>query len=325
MIFKPEVQLTYNSYDVTEDFSPYLAEAVYTDYEEEQSDELTVVLIDNDGRFRGNWSLSKGAKLSCTMFSKTGKLNCGTFTIDETEYSGDENGDICTVRAVAASVNKSVRTVTAAGYQSTTLAALAREIGERQGFTVSGDQGNIMIDKITQAQETDLGFLRRVSRMYGYIFKITDNVLTFIAREDLESADPLLIFNKSGLKSWSVTNTSYKQYCACTARYYDPKSKKLKTFTAKNSDSIYKDTLKLSAKYNSQEAAKRAASIGLKNGSAEKTGRIDLKEAASNFIAGVNIELAEDFGIYNGIWHVTKSEHRISSESYGVSGEIKQV
>lgn len=345
-IYTPSILLTYNGCDVTKDFSPYLLEASYTDFEEGQSDELIITLKDNEGKFRGSWCPVKGDKLTCIMYpSGSGSyLNCGTFTIDEAEYSGDSSGDICTVRSLAASHNKSVRTRNIIGYKSKTLLQIAREIGERQGFTTAGEQGNILIDKITQANETDLAFLRRVASMYGYVFKITDNVLTFTLIENLENSEPLLKFDKTMIKSWSITDTSTKQYAKCTASYYDPKSKSLKTYTAKNPSSLSKDTLKLTARYNSVEAAKRAAAVGLKNGSVEKRGTLTLKEAQANFIAGVNIELVDEaaavqnsaqevktlepskgFGIYNGIWHVTQTTHRMSAGNYEVSGEIKKV
>lgn len=350
-IYTPNILLTYNGHDITEDFSPYLLDVIYTDFEQGQSDELSVTLKDNEGKFRGLWCPVKGDKLSCILYPKEGYLNCGTFTIDEVEYSGDSSGDICTMRSLAASHNKSVRTRNTIGYKSKTLAQIAKEIGSRQGFTVAGSQGNILIDKITQANETDLAFLRRVSSMYGYIFKITDSVLTFTLIEDLENSETLLKFDKSMIKNWSITDTSTRQYTACTASYYDPKSKSLKTYTAKNSGSSSTDTLKLTARYNSVEAAKRAAEIGLKNGSTEITGSLTLKEAQANFISGVNIELVDEvttenqsgtvqkqsgasvktleplkgFGIYNGTYHVTQATHKVSAGSYEVTGEIKKV
>ena len=351
VIYKPNVFLTYNGHNVTDNFSPYLLDVTYTDYEKDQSDELNIRLKDNDGRFRDNWSPRKGDKLSCKMYPQNGStLDCGSFTIDEVEYSGDESGDICTVRALAATINKSIRTRFTRGYSGKTLVDIAREIGTRHGFEVVGSAGFVYVDTITQANETDLAFLSRVASMYGYTFKLTGNKLVFIPTENLEASDTLLIFNKSNIKSYSFTNTSTKIYGACTASYYDPKKKKLKSFTARNSDSLSKDTLKLTTRYISLDAAKRAALIGLKNGSKEITGTITLKEGNSRFISGVNIELGVNdigstgattdslsakgtgnlqrdtgFGIYNGKYHVTQSTHRVSSGVYEVFGEIKKL
>ncbi len=325
VIYKPNVFLTYNGHDVTEDFSPYLLDVTYTDFEKDQSDELDIRLKDNDGKFRDTWSPRKGDKLACTLFPQNGgTLECGAFTIDEVEYSGDESGDICTMRALAATINKSVRTRFTRGYSGKTLVDIAREIGARHGFEVIGNAGFVYVDTITQAGETDLSFLNRVASMYGYTFKITDNKLTFMPVENLENSDILLTFNKSNIKSYSFTDTSTKMYGACTASYYDPKTKKLKNYTARNTNSLSKDTLKLSNKYISLDAAKRAANIGLKNGSTEVTGAITLKESNSNFIAGVNVEFVDDFGVYNGRYHITQTTHIVSCGVYEVSGEIKK-
>ena len=345
VIYKPNVFLTYNGHDVTEDFSPYLLDVTYTDYEKDQSDELNIRLKDNESKFRDNWSPRKGDKLTCNMYAEDGVLFCGGFTIDEVEYSGDESGDICTVRALAATINKSIRTRFARGYSCKTLVDIACEIGVRHGFEVIGSAGFVYVDTMTQANETDLAFLSRVASMYGYTFKLTDNKLVFIPVENLENSNILLTFDKSDIKSYSFTDTSTKIYGACRASYYDPKTKKLKTYTARNEASLSKDTLKLPNKYISLDAAKRAALIGLKNGSTEVTGSITLKESNSNFIAGVNIELtgskssgsiikleenhtlikAPGFGIYNGKYHVTQSTHRVSSGVYEVFGEIKKL
>lgn len=39
-IYKPNVLLLYNGYNINPDFSPYLLDVTYTDYEKDQSDEL---------------------------------------------------------------------------------------------------------------------------------------------------------------------------------------------------------------------------------------------------------------------------------------------
>ena len=290
-IYKPKVLITYNGHNVTEDFSPYLLDVTYNDYEKDQSDELDIRLKDSDNKFRDSWSPRKGDKLSCTMYPQNGNpLKCGTFTIDEIEYSGDESGDICSIRALATSINQSVRTRSTRGYSGKTLVDIAKEIASRHGFEVIGSEGYVYVDTVTQANETDLSFLHRIASMYGYGFKIADDKLVFIPVENLEGSNSLLKFNKSTINSYSFRNTSIKIYGACTASYYDPKSKKLKSYTAKDETAVSTDILKLPSKYVSLDAAKRAALIGLKTGSNNITGSIYLKESNGTFIAGVNIQ-----------------------------------
>lgn len=56
-VSKPFYELKYNGHNVTLDISEYLQEITYTDYEKEQSDELTIHLKDNDKKFQNNWYL----------------------------------------------------------------------------------------------------------------------------------------------------------------------------------------------------------------------------------------------------------------------------
>lgn len=319
--------LKYNGHNVTEDFTPYLTDIIYTDYEKDESDELNVILKDNDGKFLNSWSPRKGDKLYCEIgfIGYKYKLVCGNFTIDEVESSGDSSGDICTIRALAASINKPVRTLLTKGYDGKTLIQIANEIGTRQGFTVAGQEGNVQVGRQNQCKETDLGFLKRLANMFGYIFKITDEILTFIPLEVLENSDSLLIFDKSMINRYSFKNTSTKKYGACTVSYYDPKSKKNKTYTAKSTaKDAAVDTLKLSTRCSSREAAIKMANEGLKTGSSDITGSATVKTPSTKFITGVNITFGSDFGIYRGKYHLTQTTHHITAGVWEQSGEFKK-
>lgn len=321
-IISPKVLIEYNGHNVTADFSPYLIEVSYIDYEKEQSDELNIVLKD-DGRFMNSWRPVKGDKLSCTMFLGSCVENkCGTFTIDEVEFNGDESGDTCTIKALAVSINQSVRTRYTRGYKGKTLVQIAKEIGKRHGFKVAGALGNVVVSNFVQKNETDLQFLNRLASLYGYIFKITDNVLTFIRQEDLEGINSLLKVDKTQIKSYSFNDTGSKKYDACSVSYYDPKTKTLKTYTAKSGTATTKkDVLKLKTRCSSLDAAKRMANNALKNSSQEITCRIEFKNAIGPVCAGVNIGLMSDFGYYNGKYHLTQTSYRVTSGTYEITAE----
>lgn len=70
-----------------------------TDYEEEESDELSIVLKDNDKKFQNEWSLVKGSKLSFKAGLKGVKseVNFGTFTVDEASMDWFFVPQACTV------------------------------------------------------------------------------------------------------------------------------------------------------------------------------------------------------------------------------------
>ena len=64
---KPIAHLTYNGNDCTKDFSKYLNSLTFTDFEDEQSDELNITLNDNDSYFSSLWYPEKGDKLTCSI------------------------------------------------------------------------------------------------------------------------------------------------------------------------------------------------------------------------------------------------------------------
>lgn len=81
IIPKPTVKLLYNGKDCTKDFSKYLNCLTFQDFEDEQSDELTITLNNADGYFSDLWYPEKGDKLTCDILFNGDTFNCGTFFI----------------------------------------------------------------------------------------------------------------------------------------------------------------------------------------------------------------------------------------------------
>lgn len=323
---KPVAEIIYNGHNVTADFSPYVMSVTYSDFEKDQSDELEIVLKDNKDLFKGDWFVEKGTKLSCNMGFNTQprRLKCGTFTVDTVGLSSDESGDVFTVKALATGHDKAVRTVQTKAHNDKTLVQIAQEIGKKHGFKVAKEDGNIAVGHQVQAKETDIGFLRRIANIFGYSFKITNNLLVFIPIDGLKAKDSLFTLSKKDIKSLTIENTNTKQYCKCSVRYYDPKTKKLKTYTASSSGvAASGDILKINTRCNSLESAKLMAKQGLKNGSKAVKGNISLKEVHFNFIAGVNFNLV-GYGRFDGKYHVTEATHSIDENGWMASGGIEK-
>ena len=318
---KIKIDLKYNKYNVTKDFSKYLQSITYTDYEEESSDELSVQLRDNEKLFQNVWYPEKGAKLTCVLgfTNSREQLNCGTFTIDENSFNFSSSGDTLDIKALAATTNTPLRTGQTTYYEKTTLVKIAQKIGEKHGFKVIGSEGNISIDRVNQVGENDLAFLKRISQNYGYVFKLTDGLLTFIKKEELTNSDVLFTLTKNDIKDLSLQDASTKVYKACSVKYYNPKTKKLCSYTATRDKGT--DTLKITQKCTSKEQAIKIANARLKSGSQEITGSITLKEANCNFYAGVNFSIS-GFGNFDGIYHIKQSTHSVSNDGWEVSGEI---
>lgn len=323
---KPSIEVIYNKRNITQEISKFVMSLSYTDFEKDQADELNLVLKDSDDRFKDSWKPSKGDKIQAKIFY-TGEpvLNCGVFTVDENTLDSSDDGDTCTIKALATSITQALKEVNNKPYESKTLVQIAQEIGDKHGFTVAGSEGNIRVGRQTQYQESDLGFLRRISDMYGYIFKITDTVLTFEKLENLEAAEPLSTITKKDIMRLTLNDTSAKTYSSCRVEYQSPKTGKLTSYTARSGkEGVKNDVLKLDTKCDSRQQAISVANAGLKNGQNTIEGSVNLSNGNPYFIAGCNFKL-NGYKKWDGKYHISQSTHIVNSDDWTVNGEVRRV
>lgn len=323
---KPTVTIIYNKKNITQDISKYVVSLSYTDFEKDQADEINLILKDPDDKFKGNWQPAKGDKIQAKIgYTGEPTLNCGIFTVDEHELESSDDGDFVTIKALATSINSNLKEKNNKPYESKTLVQIAQEIGDRHGFNVAGSEGHVKVGRITQYNESDLGFLRRVSNLYGYLFKITDTVLTFEKLANLESAKPLSVITKKDITRLRLRDTSAKTYSACTVEYHNPKTGKLTSYTAHGTKTgVRNDILHLDTKCDSKQQAKTVADAGLKNGQVTVEGTVYLKSGNPYFIAGCNFTLKEYLN-WNGKYHITQSNHEVTSDDWTVSGDVRRL
>ena len=318
---KIRTKLLYNENDVTADFSNYLQSIVYKDFEEDESDEITVTLKDNDKLFQNGWYPEKGAKLSLTIGYDNSEnfLNCGTFTIDENLFNFSPYGDTLEIRGLAATINEPLRMVNTDYYEKTSLFEIAEKIAEKYHLEVIKGTKDIQIERVNQVQENDLAFLRRISKDYGYMFKITDNFIVFLEtdREKL----PLFTLTKQDIREFEILDSSTNIFKECRVDYFNPETKKLCTFTA--TQDIGSGTLKIRQKCTSKEQAKLIAEANLKTQAKEVTCRIILREGNPYFMAGVSFNIA-GFGRFDGTYHIKNSTHKVSNSGWEVFGEAEK-
>lgn len=325
-VLKPVVQVIYNKKDITENISKYIESLTYTDYEKDQSDELSIVLNDYDKLFQNNWYPEKGDKISAKIgYKGQPLLDCGVFTIDEPDIELSVDGDKFTINALAASINENIRQRNSKSYVNKMLIDIARQIASKHGYVVGGSAGFIKIPYEIQYKESDIAFLARIAQNYGYIFKLTDNVISFLPVENLETSKPLSTITRKDIKSAHFRDCGTKKYTACSAKYLNPKTGKYVSYTAKSDKTAERnETLKLDTKYSTKEAAMRAANAGLKNGSKEVEGDIEFVLGHTKAIAGVNFDVNFNI-VHDGKFHITQSTHTVTRENYETSVSVKKV
>lgn len=320
-MYKPIFKIEYNQKDITKDVSNQVLNIEYTDYEHGQSDEITITFDDTQKLWQSSWIPSKGDSIRVFIGYEGEKLlNCGVFEIDEIEFATPP--DTLTVKALATGITKALRQNNSVAYENKTLKQIASEIAQKHSLTLVGEIEDVRVERITQNQERDLTFLKKLAEQYGYIFKIAEGNLVFYKTEKLTGADAAKILYRTDLSRISLTEKTSKNYKAVTVSYHNPKTGKKITATAKNEKCVKGDTLKITERCENKQQALLKAKAALAKGNNTIEGSIDLV-GTPNLIAGLNIEL-KDLGYFSGKYHITQTRHFIDRTSgYGTSLEVK--
>lgn len=317
----PIFKIEYNQKDITKDVSNQVLNIEYTDFEHGQSDEITITFDDTQKLWQNSWIPAKGDSLRVFIGYEGEKLlNCGIFEIDEIEFATPP--DVLTIKAIATGITKALRQNNSVAYENKTLKQIASEVAQKHSLTLVGEIEDVRVERITQNQERDLTFLKKLAEQYGYIFKIAEDNLVFYKTEKLTGADAVKILYKSDLSRVTLTEKTSKNYKSVTVSYHNPKTGKKVTATAKNENCVKGDILKINERCENKQQALLKAKAALAKGNNTIEGSIDLV-GNPNLVAGLNVEL-KDLGYFSGKYHITQTRHFIDrTAGYGTGLEVK--
>ncbi|ECG8629993.1 phage protein D [Salmonella enterica subsp. salamae] len=330
---QPAYRLVYNRKDITHDVSVYVTSVSYTDRLSGESDEIQVDLEDSEGRWRDAWYPGKGDTLTLQMgYAGEPLRECGTFSIDEIELSGPP--DSVSLRGLATSVTVAMRTKVSRGFENTTLAAIAQRIAGKHRLQLQGQIEPLTLDRVTQYDETDLAFLKRLARDYGYLVKVTHTHVIFSSLDKLRDAPPTFTFTRPDISRYSLRDTINRIYKGAKHRSQNSRTKQVVTYQADGGESTTTvstatrgkntsaDTLTLSGRSGNQGTAARRtrAALNLKNqyqkvATLSMAGNIRLR-------AGHNVTL-NGFGASDGKWLTGSVRHSMTrSGGYTMDVEV---
>ncbi|EED4925108.1 phage protein D [Salmonella enterica subsp. arizonae] len=330
---QPAYRLVYNRKDITHDVSVYVTSVSYTDRLSGESDEIQVDLEDSEGRWRDAWYPGKGDTLTLQMgYAGEPLRECGTFSIDEIELSGPP--DSVSLRGLATSVTVAMRTKVSRGFENTTLAAITQRIAGKHHLQLQGQIEPLTLDRVTQYDETDLAFLKRLARDYGYLVKVTHTHVIFSSLDKLRDAPPTFTFTRPDISRYSLRDTINRIYKGAKHRSQNSRTKQVVTYQADGGESTTTvstatrgkntsaDTLTLSGRSGNQVTAARRtrAALNLKNqyqkvATLSMAGNIRLR-------AGHNVTLT-GFGASDGKWLTGSVRHSMTrSGGYTMDVEV---
>lgn len=320
--------------DVTESLMPDLISFSYEDKESGESDEISIDLKDNTGKWAGTWKPDGGEHIRAFILQGTIEkaektLPCGKFFVDELETSGGSSGRTFTMKAVSIPLDKTCRRkIKSKAWEKTNLKEIAGEITKESGMTLFWDSDeNPQYDRTDQKRESDLKFLSRLCEDAGLSIKVTDSKIVIFdqSRYEGKKAIMTIIPGQADLKDWSFSSSQSETYRTCEVKYYDPKADSVNTYTYVDPNvSDDGQEYKFKARVVSLSEAKRVAQKKLRNLNARKiTGSMSL--VGNILLSSGSVIGCKGFGSFDGNFIIEKASHKLDSGGYTTSVELRRV
>lgn len=331
-----EYKIIFNGKNITKDVSDYLLSLSYKDKHAGESDEVELQLHDKDLLWQNDWWPAKGSKISVQIIDGDSLLDCGTFTIDENEYTTTRSdADRFSIRGMAAVVTKALRTKNSSAHENKTLKELCNTIAAKHGLKLIGTIADIRISRITQYLETDLAFLHRISEKYGYTFSIRDGQMIFTSLKELVTKNHVLSVDKTECTTFSFKTSSKEVTRESVVSYHNPEKQTVVTKTVtrdetkinlgwsamsqtdfigvlngdEDEEAIRDDAVINESVDNEQQAEALAETKQIKSIIQEETCQVQCPGNVL-LVTGNKVELT-GFGRFSGIWYIVDSEHSL--------------
>lgn len=174
---KPQWLVTLDGRDLTGALVPRLVSLTVTSDRQDTADQLDIVISDHDGRLA---LPPADAVLRVYLgWDDTGKVDMGSFTVDELEHTGTP--DVLTLRARSADLRSQQRQQREQSWHDTTLGAIVDALAGRNRLTprCHPSLASQAIEHIDQTNESDLNFLTRLGKRYDAVATIKAATLIF--------------------------------------------------------------------------------------------------------------------------------------------------
>lgn len=323
----------YDNKNITSDISKYLMSITYNDKTDGESDDIEIELEDVDALWRNSWYPEKGASLKVSI----GDLKCGVFEIDEIEVKGPPS--TVNIRGAAIGIKNSLRTRKSDAHENKTIKQIAETVAQKNGLTITGEIPDITIGRVTQNKETDLGFLKRISREYGIIFSVRGQNMTFTSVYDLQGRASSTTLDITELATYSLKDKSDAPKESKSIHSNAKKNEKIEANKQyaeweKTEGYKYPDTksgdqsITYSKSENKKQAEAKAKAVMHLSAQNQFEGTVEFggdNIKINLMVAGNNFQLT-GAGILSGKYHIQSSSHKLDkSGARTVSVEIKRL
>ncbi|XPV75528.1 MAG: phage late control D family protein [Desulfovibrio sp.] len=230
-----KLRVVYDNHDISASISPYVVSATFTDNAHGKADSVSITVEDRDYLWQGSWKPSKGATLKvwidCTNWYGNGQdvtMYCGSFEIDGFSFDSGTGGDRFAIKGVSANVKNSLRREQSSrSWENASIRLVARELAKRAEMDVVYEAADVMLDRVDQVNEGDLGFLKKLAEQNGMSLKVAESSLIFFdgAKFDARPATVTLQRGDSAISSVRMSDGISEVYKSCEVSYHDPATK----------------------------------------------------------------------------------------------------
>jgi Bacteriophage probable baseplate hub protein len=299
----------------------------YNDRLTAAASEVEIQLEDSEKRWQGQWYPTQGDRISL-MIGYHGEelLPCGDFQVDELELDGPP--DVFHLRCLSAFITPAMRTPNSVAYENQDFMQIAGTIAAKYGLkaVAAAYALNPTFARVTQKQESDLAFLKRIADGHNYNFAVRGGQLVFYSRTSLETAPPVCTIRRSNVERFRFKSRTHRIYRSARVSYQDPVGKQLFTQTADASPVMPTgDTLKLIERCeNGQQATLKARAVLHRHNMLHSTGQLVLPGMTA-LVAGNNVTIS-GFGVNDGTYIIQDARHRLAhSTGYTTEVEVRRV
>ncbi len=308
---KPDFSITVDSHSITEELKSSIISLHITDESGTGSDETTIRLKHgiNALKLKGELKVFLGYK-------ESGLLFMGVYTASEITIQSPPQ--ILGIKCRAANFKGSLKEKTSKEWKEITLGDLVRKIAEKHGYEAKIAQKfeDTFIPHITQTDESDINFLRRIGDEHEATVKPIGGHIIFIPKGGGKSATGKVLgttlLTPKDVINWKVNFNVRSKYGSVIAKWYSYERGETIEEKVGNEEPSY-PIYKL---YPTAESAISAASAKLR--------RLKQNEAKLNVTIPGNPELFAEAKInlsgfcqeIDGEWVIERAEHILDNRGY---------
>lgn len=315
------ISVNYLGVDITKSITNDLLSFKYTDNAADNADDIEITMKDKDGKWLNNWWPNKGdilnASINTVNWTKDGdkqRLSCGTFIVDEPEYTGRPR--VMTLKAIATPSNTNFTTTKKSkAWEHIQLRTIAQDIANSAGLDLLFDSSiNPTYDRKDQSDTSDMSLLSDLCKAEGISFKITNQTIVLFDEADYEKKLAAMTLVEDGglVNSYTLkTALSNTAYAGCRVKYYNAKKKinidylfSIKDDIDSTKDKIYV----LNTRVASRDEAMRLAQKKLRELN-KKEYQVSMNIVGDvRAVGGVCANL-QGFGKFDGKYYIDKATH----------------